>query len=125
MSTICVTTMTIVFCCVSYGYMGEIKYEGTNHIAIFVLEVILADVVLVLLRLIDDNKLVLNQLGELYLTPLFGDCQLSLFELGDRDDIVVFVVILSGLGASRCPDQSPLSRQSRISGYKISLKSRV
>lgn len=102
--------------------MGEIISQGTNHVAISVLEVIFADVVLILLRLIDDNKLLFHQLGELYFTPPFNDCQLTLFELGDRDDIVVVsVVIISGLDASRCPDQSSLSCQRRIPSCKISL----
>jgi hypothetical protein len=87
--------------------------------------VIFADIVFILLCLVDDNKLFLHQLSELYLLTLFDDCQLLFLELGDRDDIVVIVVIvvviLSGLDASRLPDQSSFDRKSRIPSSKISL----
>ena len=73
---------------------------------------VLTDVVLVLLRLVDDDKFLLNELGELNFLPLFDDGQLSFFELGDGYDVVVVVVVLvvvfPGLDASWCPDQPPL-----------------
>lgn len=98
----------------------------TDHVAVLVLEMIFANVILVLLRLIDNDKLLLDQLGELHFLSLFNDCQLSLFELSDREDVVVIVVsILPRFDASWYPDQSSLSRKSRIPSCEISLGSRV
>jgi hypothetical protein len=74
---------------------------------------VLADVILVFLCLVDDHKLLLHQLSELNLFPLFDDRQLSFFEFCDSYDTVVVVIVVfvfPGLDASRCPDQPSLSR---------------
>ena len=80
---------------------------------------VLADVVLVSLCLVDDHKLLLHQLSELNLFPLFDDRQLSFLELCDSYDIVVVVIVVvvvvvvvvfPGINTSRCPDQPSLSR---------------
>lgn len=97
----------------------------TYHVAVPVFEMILADVVFVLPRLVDDNKLLLHQLSELYFLASFNDCQLLLLELSDCDHIIAVpvVVVFSGLDVSRLPDQSSLGRKSRIPSCKIPLLS--
>jgi len=88
---------------------------------------ILANVVLVFLRLVDNYKLLLHYLSELHLFALLDNRQLGLFELSDREDVVaVFIVlILPRFDAAKCPGQSPLCCISRIPNCEISLISRV
>ena len=96
----------------------------TYHVAVPVFEMILADVVFVSPRLVDDNKLLFHQLSELYFLALFDDGQLLLLELSDCDHIIaVPVADFPGLDASRLPDQSSLDCKSRIPSRKISLLS--
>jgi hypothetical protein len=84
---------------------------------------VLADVVLVFLCLVDDDKLLLHQFGELNFFPLLFDGQLGFFELRNCKDILIVVVFLSGLETSRCPNQSSLGCKSRVPSCDISSRS--
>jgi hypothetical protein len=81
---------------------------------------VLANIVFVLPRLVDDHKLLLHQLSKLHLLPPLVDRQLSLFEFSDGEDVVAVPVVPSGLDASRCPDQSSLNCKNRIPCCNIS-----
>ena len=99
--------------------------KRTHDIAVFVFEVVFADVVFVFLRLIDDHEFFLHDLRELDFLAFFGHCQLGFFELGDRDFVVVILVFLAGFEASRCPDYSSLYCENWIPSCEIFLLPRV